>query len=130
MEETLETLQSLEGQSIQELQNQLEDSKRVLDQMNKNVTGEVLQNLISVMLACDNDGDLLLSDAEIDTLIDNLEATQGVQLKEDMFRQAIIDNGRSLAAVMEVTRNLLCGKELSSEQTIFHFLDDGEDTEH
>lgn len=130
MEETLETLQSLEGQSIQELQDQLEDSKRVLDQMNKNVTGEVLQNLISVMLACDNDGDLLLSDAEIDTLIDNLEATQGVQLKEDMFRQAIIDNGRSLAAVMEVTRNLLCGKELSSEQTIFHFLDDGEDTEH
>lgn len=122
MEETLATLQSLEGKSIDELERQLTESKSILAQMNTNVKGELLQNLITVMLAVDADGDLLLADEEIDALIGNLEGIHGVDLKEDLLKKTIIEHGRSLTAVMEVARHLLCAQDIPADQSIFRFI--------
>jgi len=134
MEEALETLQSLQQQqhrdgktsgsafSIQELQDQLEESQKVLAAMNSGgnnrntTTGELLQHLIAAMLVCENksdeeeDGDnlVLLSDEDIDALVDSLEATPGVRhVNEHLLRQIMVEEGRSLTALMEITKNLL-----------------------
>lgn len=122
MEETLETLQQMQGQSLKELEQQLQDSKRILGQMETNAKSELLQNLITVMLASDADGDLILSDEEIDSLVYNLEQIHAVELHEDLLKETIIEHGRNLASLMEVARHLLCSKDIPPEKSIFRFL--------
>lgn len=106
LEETLDSVNALQGESIKKLEEQLNESKEILANMNRNRKAVILQNLITVLLATDGNQDMLLSDEEIDDLIHNMESINGVELKEDLVRQTIIDAGRSVAAVMEVARNV------------------------
>lgn len=73
--------------------------------MSRNKKAAVLHTLMTVALAMDTDG--ILSNEEIDELIDALRGIRGVRIKENMLRKMIIDNGRSLMGVMEVARNLV-----------------------
>mmetsp|Transcript_9717 Transcript_9717/g.16240 ORF Transcript_9717/g.16240 Transcript_9717/m.16240 type:complete len:257 (-) Transcript_9717:40-810(-) len=107
MEQALQTVQAAEGQSIDELESQLKDLQEIYDGMEDNLNGNILQNLIHVVLAVDNDGDMILDDDEIQELIFKFEELNGVDLDDDKFRQVIIDHGRSLNAIMELVRNLL-----------------------
>lgn len=106
LEDTLEAVAALQGESIKKLEEQLNESKEILANMSQNRKAVILQNLVSVLLATDGNQDMLLSDEEIDDLIHNLESINGVELKEDLVRKTIIDSGRSVAAVMEVARNV------------------------
>jgi hypothetical protein len=96
LQQKLETIQSVQGASLEELEKQLQDSRVIAKKMSQNLQGDILQNLISVVLACDQDGDFHMSDAEIDDLIAKLEGVHGIQLKEDLIRSKIIEMGRSL----------------------------------
>ena len=107
MEKTLETVRAAEGQSIDELERQLKTTQEIYESMEDNLNGEILQNLIQVVLMVDNDGDMYLDDDEIQELIFKFEELNNVDLDDDRFRQVIVDNGRSLNAIMELVRNLL-----------------------
>mmetsp|Transcript_16462 Transcript_16462/g.45962 ORF Transcript_16462/g.45962 Transcript_16462/m.45962 type:complete len:96 (+) Transcript_16462:685-972(+) len=92
--------------------------------MKQNLQGDILQNLISMVLACDDDGDMILSDDEIDDLIFNLEGVHGVQLKEELIRKMIVDNGRSLNAIMDVAKTVLTGEDGGQANAgLFQFLE-------
>ena len=106
LEDTLEAVNALQGESIKKIEEQLKDSKEILASMSQNRKSIILQNLITVLLATDGNQDMLLSDEEIDDLIHNMESINGVELKEDLVRNTIIDAGRSVASVMEVARNV------------------------
>jgi len=106
LEETLESVNQLQGESLSKLQEQLQQSKDILAGMNRNRRALVLQNLVTVLLANDSDQDLLLSDEEMERLIQGLESIHGVQLKEQEIRNTIIDHGRSVVALMEVAKNV------------------------
>jgi len=106
LEDTLEAVNALQGESIKKLEEQLNESKEILANMTRNRKAVILQNLVTVLLATDGNQDMLLSDEEIDDLIHNMESINGVELKEDLVRQTIIDAGRSVAAVLEVARNV------------------------
>lgn len=96
MSSTLDSVRELEGQGLDQLEVQLQESREIFSKMQDNLLGTLLQNFISVVLGCDEDGDMILSDDEIDTLILKLEGMNGVDLKEDLLREALIKNGRSL----------------------------------
>lgn len=121
MQQTLDTVRSIEGQSIDELERQLEESRTILDSMQDNLRGDILQNLISVVLTVDNNDDSTLSTVEIDKLIARIEGIQGVDLKEELLRKKLVENGRSLNAIMEVAKNLL-DETTPDDQNIFHFM--------
>jgi hypothetical protein len=96
MQEKLKTIQSAQGASLDELEKQLQDTKNIYNRMELNLQGEILQNLLSVIMACDNDGDQLMDDDDIERLIHKIEGIQGVDLRDDMIRKKIVDCGRSL----------------------------------
>jgi hypothetical protein len=121
LQRTLETVRAVEGQSVIELERQLKESKQILDSMHDNLTGDILQNLISVVLTVDKDGDSALSDTEINELILKFEGMQGVNLKEDLLRKKLTEQGRSLHSIMEVAKNLL-DDECPPDQNIFTFI--------
>jgi hypothetical protein len=70
---------------------ELDESKEILSHMDRNYKAVILQNLVTVLLATDADQDMILSDEEINELICNREGIHGVQLKEDLLRQTIIE---------------------------------------
>jgi hypothetical protein len=121
MQRTLETVRAVEGQSIDELERQLEESRQILDSMEDNLQGDILQNLISVVLTVDKDGDMILTTAEMDDLIIKMEGIQGVDFKEELLRQKLLEHGSSLNAIMEVAKNLL-DDTTPPEENIFHFM--------
>lgn len=92
----LDTINSVQGASSDELEKQLDESKQIYSKMQQNLQGDILNNLIDIALACDEDEDMVLSDAEIDKAILRLEGIHGLDLDNEGIRQAIIDNGRSL----------------------------------
>jgi hypothetical protein len=96
MQEKLKTIQSAQGASLDELEKQLQETKNIYNRMELNLQGEILQNLLSVIMACDNDGDQLMDDDDIERLIHKIEGIQGVDLRDDMIRKKIVDCGRSL----------------------------------
>lgn len=64
----LDTLQATQGQSIDELERQLAESRKILEMQKQSLSGDILSNIMTVVLAADDDGDMLLSDEEIDKL--------------------------------------------------------------
>jgi hypothetical protein len=92
----LDIIQSVQGQSLDELEKQLEESREILSTMKDDLAGDILQNIISVVLAADDNGDNVLSDAEIDEVVRNIEGLQGVDLPDAKLKQLIIGKGRSV----------------------------------
>lgn len=90
--------------------------------MSRNKKAEVLHHLVTVALAMDKDRNMILSNEEIDELIQAIESVNGVRLKEKLLRKMIIDYGRSLTGIMEVARNLVNDNVLDDE-SLFSFFD-------
>lgn len=110
LEDTLDSVNELQGAPISKLEEQLAESQEYLSRLQNNPKAIVLQTLTTILLANDADQDMMLSDTEIDTIIHNLKEIPKVQLQDDLLRKIIIDNGRSVGAVMEVARNVV-GKD-------------------
>eukprot|EP00523_Entomoneis_sp_CCMP467_P008087 CAMPEP_0168734978 /NCGR_PEP_ID=MMETSP0724-20121128/9095_1 /TAXON_ID=265536 /ORGANISM="Amphiprora sp., Strain CCMP467" /LENGTH=272 /DNA_ID=CAMNT_0008782105 /DNA_START=60 /DNA_END=878 /DNA_ORIENTATION=- len=128
MEQTLATLQVVQGQSMDELEEQLEESRGILATMDKNYKGQLLQNLITVLLGADQDGNMILSDEDIEDIIRRLEGLHNVNINDAKLRQMIIDNGRSVEAVMEVAKAALMAGDSAEEgdDALFTFLQEEE----
>lgn len=92
----MDTLQSVQGASLDKLERQLQESRNIYNRMKSNLQGEILNNLIDIALACDEDQDMMLSDEEIDGAITRLESIHGIDVDNEGVRKAIIQNGRSL----------------------------------
>ncbi|KAL3944138.1 MAG: hypothetical protein SGBAC_001785 [Bacillariaceae sp.] len=117
--EKLDIIQSTQVTSLDALENQLEESKEILAKMKQNVQGEVLGNLFDVLLVADLDGDDVLSNEEIHDLIVKMERLHGVDFNDELVKQTIIDNGRSIDAIMELVKNLM-SKNVEERNKYFH----------
>lgn len=123
MEQTLSTLQSVQGQSVDELERQLEEAKEIKAKMKQNERGRVLQNLVTILLNADQEGDMMFSDTDIDLLIERLEGLHDVDIDDEKIRKIIVENGRSVEAVMKLARAAFETEE-NYDTTIFKFLNE------
>jgi hypothetical protein len=117
MQETLTILQSVQGsvRSLQDLQQQLDESKAILARkMNNNAQSSILQILIHVMLASDEEdaNDLILSNQQMDSILQKFQDVRGVHTHDAELRQFMIDHGRGMTAVLEVARHVLFPKDV------------------
>lgn len=117
--EKLDIIQSTQVTSLDALENQLEESKEILNKMKKNVQGEILGNLFEVMLAADADGDDTLDDHEIQELIFKLEKLNGVDFKDELVKKTIVEHGSSIDAIMNLVRNLM-SQDIEERNKYFH----------
>lgn len=118
MEETLETLK---GISLHDLEQQLTESKNVLATLNQNVSSQIVQHLIAVLLSIGDDDDFILSDQEIETLMEKFESVPHVKVRHDLLQQTLVEHGRSLSALLHVTRNLLINSQ-GGDDAIFQLV--------
>jgi hypothetical protein len=114
----LDTIASAQGTSISDLESQLEETRKIYEKLQTNLQGDVLNNLVEIALACDENGDMLLSDGEIDATISKLESINGLDLDNAGIRKVLVQNGRSFDAIMDLVRNLL-RTDIPLEQSLF-----------
>lgn len=117
--EKLDILQSTQVTSLDALENQLEESKAILVKMKQNVQGEILGNLFDVLLTSDVDGNGVMSDGEINDLITKMEKMNDVNFNDELVTETIINHGRSIDAIMELTKNLL-SEDVEERNKYFH----------
>jgi len=115
LQDTLSIIQATESNSIDELEQQLEESKQIYSKMQGNLQGDILNNLITILLNVDTDGDMTLNDDEIDKLIEDLEGLKGVNIYNAKLKEFIIEHGRSVDAIMDVARTFLTNDETSEQ---------------
>jgi hypothetical protein len=105
IDQALAVLTETQGQTVDAFAKQVEDNKKILQQMRGNLKANILQNLLSVILRSDTDGDFVIGEPEIQDLIRRIQNISGVSIHEDRFRETI--QGKSVNAVMEIVKNLL-----------------------
>lgn len=115
VEAALDVLTATQGESVAEFRKQVVENKKILAKMEKNLKGNVLQNMLSVVVRSDKDGDFKIDADELEELIQRISEIQGVTLYEDRFRQKIQESGGSLKAVMAVVRSLLMDEDAGAE---------------
>ena len=114
LQSALSIVQSANIKSVNQLEKQVQQAKEIVSQFQQNTQAMILQNLITVLVNCDSDHTMTLDDNEIDKLIKSLESIQNVQFNDTKIRQLILDNQRSVTAIMEIARNLISKTSVSS----------------
>lgn len=127
VEKTLEEIRKLEGASLDQLEEQLKDTEEIYASMEENLKSNILQNLITVVLNCDTDGDMSLGDGEIESLIHKIQGMYGVDVDDEKAKKKIVDAGRSLNAVMELVRDLF-DEDVPEEERIFKVEEDPQES--
>ena len=116
VEEALDVISKTQGQSVSVLEEQVEENKKILEQMRKSTKGRIIQNLISVIYRGDADMDDQISAEEADKMISGLHQIQGMKVKTEKLKEAVV--GKSIDAVIDVVKNLL-SDQTPPEERIF-----------
>ena len=76
--------------------------------MTQNLRANALQNVISILIRSDTDGDFHIDDAEIDDLIARMERLNGVDINDNAVRKVIKQqhNG-DINALMEILKDVM-----------------------
>ena len=114
--------QEQESVSLKKLEQQLQQSKHTLAQMNTNLSNVVVDNIFDVMLAIDEDQDFHLSDAEIDKLLKRIEGIAGVEVNGEVLKKKIIENGRELDSVMILLKDILSVDSGASQERVIRIV--------
>jgi hypothetical protein len=106
------------GTTVEELAKQVEENKQLLQTMKGNLKGIVLQNLLSVIVRSDTNGDLILQEEEVTHLMRRISNISGVRVDQVKFRKAC--QGKSVHAIMDMVKNLF-RPNVADNERIFIF---------
>ena len=109
IEDTFDTLNSLNIESLATFQTQVEESKDILAEMKQNLETDAMQNIITVVLNSDVDGDYKFDEDETEKLIDNLKAVNGIETNEVEFRKVLTAKNGSVDAIIDFLQDILNG---------------------
>ena len=118
VESALDVITQTQGQSVATFREQVKENGDILAQLEKQLRANVLQNLLQVVIRSDQDDNMEIEEHEIDPLIRRIRKINGVEVKEDKFKEMILSSGGSLSSVMDIIKNLMAN-ELSTEDDIF-----------
>jgi len=118
VENALDVITSQQGQSVSQFAEQVEKSREICDGMKKNQKGAIVQNLLSVVFASDQENDSIIDAHEIDGLIHRLQQIGGIDVRDEIFREKFA--GGSFSSLMGVVSNLL-KDDVPDEERIFVF---------
>lgn len=107
VQNALDTITETQGQSVDSFEEQVAENRALLEQMQKNLKANILQNLLSVIIRSDKDNSMTIEENEIGDVIERIKNINGVMIDEKMFRSTVLKNGGSLQAVMDVVKSLI-----------------------
>lgn len=118
VESALDVITQTQGQSVETFKEQVKENREILNQLQKQLRANVLQNLLQVVIRSDQDENMQIEDHEIDPLINRITKINGVEVMKERFRDRIMSTGGSLSSVMDIIKNLMAD-DVSGEDEIF-----------
>lgn len=119
VEQALDVITQTQGQSVSAFAEQVKENQSILGQMQKNLRANLLQNLLQVVIRSDRDDDLQIDEREVDDLLAKMQKINGVEVREDKLKAAILSSGGGdIANVMDVIKNLM-NEDVAREDEIF-----------
>ena len=122
VEQALDTISRTQGKNIKAFEQQVEDNRKILARMKRNHRAAVLQNILTVVIGSDKDGDFQIEEGEeLNNLIRRIQSISGVTIDEARFRKVIRDSGGDLESVMDIIKDLLDDDAVGMGDAIFSF---------
>lgn len=115
METALDVITQTRGQNVEEFEKQIETNKQILTNMKKSMHANIRQNLLQVIYSSDIDGDQTIGLDEIDDLIERIDLSNGVDLNEEKFRDALTKSGGNLASILDLVKDMVAQESDSNE---------------
>uniref|UniRef100_A0A7S2YGC3 Uncharacterized protein n=1 Tax=Entomoneis paludosa TaxID=265537 RepID=A0A7S2YGC3_9STRA len=116
--DALDVITQRQGQSVDVFRDQVAEQRKILASMQNNLTAKIIDNLLSLAFGADQNDDQIIDPKEADDLIRHIQNMSGVQVKEDMFRDAI--SGQTADKVIDIIDNLL-KDDMPEEERMFIF---------
>lgn len=109
MQATLATVKSQDAQSLQKLEQQVQESRNILARMEQTEQANQLQTFITLLVNADADQNTILnSEKEVDQFLQSLESTiDDVTWNKEQIRQTIAQQKGSMAALLELARQVI-----------------------
>lgn len=109
VEEALTNIATAQGRSVNELVNLVKTNDTIIRKMRKNVKAKTLQDVISLVIKSDRDGNFVIDDGELYVLTMKLDAmckAQEVELDKELFQETVKAD-RSVSGVLNAVKELL-----------------------
>jgi len=116
VEQALDVITQTQGQSVATFAEQVKENRDILGQLQKSLRANVLQNLLQVVIGSDQDQNDQIEEHEVDDLIQRIININGVEVREDLFKEAIRSSKGSLSAVMDIIMNLMAEDNSGDDQ--------------
>merc|ERR1719273_103784 len=117
-EDALDELTKTSGASIDQFEEQVEESRKILIRMKQNLKANIFNTLYNLIMAADKNNDKILDDEELNQMIQRFKKIDGIKMQEAPFRKRIIEEGRSPEAVMQMFRVILKEEVPDGEEPI------------
>jgi len=118
VEDALEAISEVEGKSLKMFQDQVEQNKEILAQLEQTKTAILLQNICTIVIRSDTNYDQMLNEEEMSNAIARFNGLEGVEFSEAAFREAMEGEKSSIRGIMKVIQNLL-NSDVPRERSIF-----------
>lgn len=119
VENALEVISKAQVESVDSFKTQVQENMDILASMEKNLKGSVLQNLLSVVIGSDTDGNYVLEGDEVNNLVRRLSSINGVTVNEEKLRNYIVSNDGSVDLIIDVMKDVV--EDDSGTDSIFTF---------
>ena len=118
VEATLERVAKDGKTSVTRLTEIIKRNREIQAKIKTNLERQVIQDLVTIVVATDRDGDFSLNEFELNELVLRLHGRQGVEFNEANFRKLVKANC-TLASIMKVIRNLM-DDDVPEKDCVFH----------
>jgi len=118
VEKGLQDIVAAQGQSVETFVEAVKENQRILNEIKKNLTANIVQDLTRLVLAADRDRDMQIDPEEVFQLKFRLSNMEGVELDEDKLEAKLDEEGYNLGAVMNVIKDLMSDDVPDEEKII------------
>jgi len=115
IENALDEITKQQGASIEALQEQVDYQRGILEEMREDARSGMLQNLLTVIIASDEDGDFTIDPDEIDVLVENIRGA-GFKVNHANFAKVVEEKNGSIQAVLEICKSVMDGGDDTPEE--------------
>lgn len=91
---------------VDELVRLVAENAETMRQQVKCIKAEVAEQILTSILRTDKDGDLQITDREVDILVMRLKHQEGVEIEEQALRRELAKVSGSIGSLMEFFRNM------------------------
>eukprot|EP00525_Craspedostauros_australis_P003712 CAMPEP_0198116606 /NCGR_PEP_ID=MMETSP1442-20131203/13488_1 /TAXON_ID= /ORGANISM="Craspedostauros australis, Strain CCMP3328" /LENGTH=272 /DNA_ID=CAMNT_0043774471 /DNA_START=344 /DNA_END=1162 /DNA_ORIENTATION=- len=120
VEQELNDIAAEAGTHVETLVNIIDENGKLQDEINKHLEAEVMQTILTTVLAVDTDEDFNLDKRELKMLKVRLSNLPAIEFDQDNFDRHIGGDSMSLEKLMEILRNLT-DEDAPASEHIFRF---------